>query len=243
MRNPPIIIEMTGLPGAGKTTLSNAIIAKLKEKGFCIPDSEFLRKKRSFKLTHPSKVIKYLHFFIFCLQEWDWVIAVLKYSHQMKPFKRDRLKFSFVFLRTYYFLQRIINEKKYYDWIVLEEGLIQNLWAITIYGNSTKNLKPLLTLLKMIKKELPFVVIDVQIDVPTAINRIKNRSYGSGRFDRMELTKAEELLLIHEKHLLEIIKLLKEVGIVYYSVNGNDSLVQKRETIINIMKGSILTEE
>ncbi len=238
MNKKTLVYEFTGLPGSGKTTVTKEVIHCLGREGIRTPSYEYLREQRSFKFTHAGQLIKYLLFFLFCLKKWKVSLQLARYMLKIKPLSRDRVKFTVAFLRTYYFIDSLLKKKADHDVIVLEEGLVQNIWGMFISGHppDSTELKPIL---QRVCQVLPISVVHVNVDVQTAIQRIQQRTYGAGRFDKIEITEAERLLNVHEKHLQEIIGLILSLDCHLFTIDGKAEIGEKVMTIVKDIKKQI----
>jgi len=201
----PIIVEFTGLPGAGKTTIARAVISALTTKGYeCFPP-ETLSNRVTVEqkgLRQLLAKLEVLYHLIFCLVKYHCIVPnALRYALQVTPSNLAGLRRVLMLVTRLELIGTVVNDG--HDFLVFDEGLVQNIWSIAITGNPPPD-EYLLRLLKDLLGDRMLTIILVDVDIDVAVKRMEKRSSKHSRFDRMSPIKARELLSKHKKDLEHI---------------------------------------
>lgn len=198
---PPLIVEFTGLPGAGKTTITNAVISELTKEGYdCFPSSTLDNSKTDERriLGQLFAKLRLLFYLTFCLVKHNHVtLNALRYAFRVTPFNLAGFRRVLMLVTRLELISSVTGDD--YDFLVFDEGLIQNIWSIVITGNPPSK-KYLIRLLRNLLEEITLAIILVDVDIDIAVKRIEERSTSHSRFDRMSPNKAEKLLLKNAQH-------------------------------------------
>jgi hypothetical protein len=147
-------VEMIGLPGAGKTTIRNAIRLPVEGKG-----------------AVPLRALRWDAHFLSAA--WN----ILALAAKTRPFSGRRLTRAFnaaVLLRHYQPTAKVI---------VLDQGIVQKLWSILADAESYPE-ERLAACLSALVPFAPDHLVWVQTPLHTAVDRIVARSAGNSRYDR-----------------------------------------------------------
>lgn len=152
-----MVIELTGLPGAGKTTICSQIT---------FPH----RSKRSISMLELRPRL--------AMAGLVWHLALL--CANVRPFSWQRMRLSLGLLGL---LRCYTQEDRP---VVLEHGLLQKIWSILIDSESySKALVELVV--SDLKPFAPNYLVWVETPLETAALRISQRTHGNSRFDRLPL--------------------------------------------------------
>jgi thymidylate kinase len=172
------IIEFVGPPGAGKTSNCYCYTAVLRNQGYTVltlKDIKFHIKQLSKgerTLLLLKTTLRHLHLLIY--YALTLVFNKIFSLHSITRYVRIAV-FDTV-------LRQMTNAKKY-DYVLLEQWMIQELWSATIFR---------LTSYDRIEKQLHKFYLKTDqllyfdIDMETASVRITNRTSKLSRFDRMD---------------------------------------------------------
>ena len=120
-----------------------------------------------------------------------------------------------------------------YDFIILDQGLIQSIWSIAVTGQQPSNGEYLERVLDSILDEIPLFVIMVDIETELAIDRIVSRPTMRSRFDRMLPSQAEAILSKHKEMFSQIVDsadTFRDTG--YLNVNGSQPVNRNVSLIV-----------
>jgi len=236
--NAPLIIEFIGLPGAGKTTIAHLAIENLSKAGYkcfglsTLENPENLEKKKGGIFSK----LKTLYRFVYvCVLHRRFAFNAFLFSMHVKPFSFVNLRRFLILLARLKFLRTLM--KDHYDFIILDQGLIQYIWSIAITAKQSLNKGFLNQVLKSILDELSLFVIMVDIETELAVKRIVNRPTMRSRFDRMPSTMAESMLSTHKEIFSQIIQstdTFKDTG--FLSVNGSQPIKKNVGLIVPFLE-------
>lgn len=191
-----IVLEFNGLPGSGKTTVSDNLVKKIKENNKnVITLSDVL-----YNTTLPF-YNRYIQLVISLLSWRDFIINL----YTIRLFLRFRInKESIIFLTRFIILNHKLGrmiKKNNYDVLILEEGIIQYLTSIPHDKRVCRDkvTKALCLLLK--NKFSDIVHIQCEIDINNCVKRIQSRKNPNNRFDQVEGKKLFKLLKVKEYNL------------------------------------------
>lgn len=209
-------IEFIGNPGCGKSTIANKLCDYLSRdhKVFNLGESININKKLLytffFIVLHPVKFISLLN-------------SIIKT-------KQPNSKTLFKMVVNMSYLYGVINKlnSKNYDYVVLDQGLIQGLWSIDLEANLSMNRDSTIK-----KLPLNYSLIYIDVDNKSILERLNGRESNFSRFeknmDKIDLersnSKLQELyncfesrkFIFNNNNAIEITKLvdmMKQKGII-----------------------------
>ncbi|HEY9622358.1 MAG TPA: AAA family ATPase [Crinalium sp.] len=222
----PLVIEFVGLPGAGKTTVFHQVVAQLREEGISVAARDEILKQ--WKSTGRVKKLLQL-----LPQTWNHVqtlVQSLVLASQVKPLNRQSFAKA---VKVYTNVKRIdaIAQSRSHQLIVLDQGLLQEIWSVGITGKPPET--------KQIQRELSTLfqtrsvaIVDFNIDVETALQRIQQRPTEGSRFDVMESDAAQATLTRYGPYLQDILRCAQTLGIPLLEVDSALSVEEKAEKIV-----------
>jgi thymidylate kinase len=185
----PLILEFVGLSGAGKSTIADALLQRLRQRGYrCahrriiggqdLPRVEHFRRLGWYLLTHP-RVLR----------------AAARLGIPAVPQGWSRLRDA---LRFHVWSYRLTLARKLgTDITVLDQGAVQEAWSLMVLQTGLER-----TVLEAAAEEVireaavPYAVVYFEVDSETAARRVATRLNGESRFDQM--TQAEMGLLLDQ---------------------------------------------
>lgn len=238
LNKPSLVIEFIGLPGAGKTTIAQNAIESLTTDGYRCFGLSTLDKPESAEKAKGGFLSKFRslkQFAIACVRYRQIACDAFMYTMQMKPFSFINLRRFFVLIARLRFMVTLMKDD--YDFIILDQGLLQYIWSIAVTGERPKNDKYLARLLKGILDEIPLFVIMVDIETEMAVERLVNRPTMRSRFDHMSPSKAQVLLSKHKEIFTQIVDSagkFQKTG--YLNVNGSQPIKQNVGLIVPVIE-------
>ena len=223
------IVEWVGLPGAGKTTVSQAAYLKLQAQDVPV----LLRQEILDQWARKSKVKKLLQLRPESLNHWDILRSSVLFAMRVKP-----LNFQ-SFLRAWRVFSNIkradIAAHTYNNSILLlDQGWIQEVWSACLSGTPphADSLKPTMSPLFHKRKTL---IVHCKVDIETALNRIKGRKTMESRFDLMETGEAHARLQKYHHYLQTIIDCARTFNIPVLELDGSQPIEDQSATAANWM--------
>lgn len=194
--SPPLVVEFIGPPGAGKTALAHRVIEQLEREGYrCFGHStegapETIEKRSG---GMASKLMTAGRFALSCLRYRRLAVDAFLYTLAVRPRGLSSLRRFFILLSRFRFVRRVMVEG--YDFLILDQGPIQNIWSIGTTGDSRPSDRHLLRVLQDVVDELAPLVVLVEADPDLASDRIAARPTMRSRFDRLPPSQAREALV------------------------------------------------
>jgi hypothetical protein len=196
------VIEFYGLPGSGKTSVSNLLQTKLIEKEIDVQTfDDVFRKYRTNNFLF--KVFTFIKlFFVRYKFVINTIIYSFSYGISLDILKRIKISILHDYL-IYSFCQ-----KKQNTILILEEGYIQNIlsYAYSKHLIVNKSLYRLINLLN--KKNIKLHFVYSKLDIPSAIERIIQRKNNNKRFNPSNIITLENRLKLRQKSENEINKII-----------------------------------
>lgn len=219
------IIELYGLPGCGKSTLTHSIISILQNE---YPDIVLCRANISGRINkywnRPLCLFLCLVLELLKPTNYKTKIFLLKYAFSF-PFNR----YSIIYL-LYTFIVIDLYRKNKAKIIVLDEGIIQFLSSIP-HNRVIKETELVELISNSINKfSFDTLFIECQLDLDTVIHRIKERN----RKDRFAYQNClEELLMIKETNLALISNAIARNKVI---IDMDASSLSNAEMVIHKIK-------
>jgi hypothetical protein len=206
-----MVIELAGLPGAGKTTICRQITVPHRRK-----DSVPLSELRIW----PDAVPFAWYLFLLCLSA--------------RPIRWSRWKRGInvlALLRCY---------RPHSIPVVLDQGLVQKIWSILLDAEIySKPL--LIRVIKNVKPFAPQYLVHVETPIEAAALRVSLRSHGNSRFDclsREEITislKKKERLLNELRHMYQLY-----TGVRVLGLDGRDPAEHNSFKIDRLLRNELI---
>lgn len=167
--DPPLLVELVGQPGAGKSTLARAA-AKGSE----------IRTRAS--LGSAWKKLPYITqglFFGRAMLDGACLFRAIQLTLRARLFRSDSLSRLFRLLVKSHWIRAQGGE------LLLEEGCLQDLWSI-YYSAGRREAEPgqLAPLIRCLYRGVRAEIIFLEVEPHHAFNRIRNRTHGKSRLDQ-----------------------------------------------------------
>ena len=226
----PLVVEFVGLPGSGKTTLSNLVASKLKAKGITIVSREEILRQ-----WHQKKALqKLLKLFSSNPNQWNILRNSLTFAAQVKPINlQSFLRAVKVFVNVN--RNDAIVRAGNCQIILLEQGLLQTIWSIVITGSLPQFSYPKGAMNALFDNRL-IAIVNCKIDLNTAVSRIKNRPSKKKKdsyFDLMDSKQVYYLLTKYFPYLQEIVNYAQTAKIPILEVDSSLTVEENSEKIVN----------
>lgn len=189
-------IEFIGIPGSGKTTLSNQILDKLKMENIEVYSDQYLYKS-SVKIYNKNKgLLRYIRFRIinalqkdrydsislyrkstssFLLENIEIINNLLHIIDETVPDRRKEFVLKYL-LNDVYKLDVIRKYSTFNNLLLMDEGFVHRLLNIFMFSDIERNKKYINTFLQ--KVGYPKVLIYITCSPEESLYRMKNRTTG-----------------------------------------------------------------
>lgn len=180
------IIEFIGTPGSGKSTICLKVYEKLRKNYNVLNFSYELGKKKK-KERILKKALLSLYFIF---RDFRLAIKISLMSLEL-PNKKEGIKILFNFLYLYGLLEK---EKLKYDYILLDQGIIQGMWSyfISLEKYSEVLIENWLDILKITKYDC--MAVRIEASDTNIIKRLNERAGKQSRFE-----KIDDVMLLKKK--------------------------------------------
>jgi len=192
----PVVVELVGLPGAGKSTLAARLLEELTARGYDCAGRELLRAAAGAPLATRPKRLRFWFRHLGTFR--STVLAMVAVSASGPDARTHAARLG----RWASGFERLANAG--HEMVLLDQGVVQQAWSSLFRAASGRS--RLLQLLDLILRDaaprLAFVYCDVPLDV--ALQRIAARPGGRSTFDGMDQVQAGRLLASHGQDLKEL---------------------------------------
>jgi hypothetical protein len=199
----PVVIELAGLPGAGKTSLTTAVTT-----------------------PHVGRRDFYWTEAVFARPDWPVIRAAFRLASAIRPFRfhnlHRALKLVFA-LRSYRRSERRL--------VIMDQGMVQKLWSLVIETGSYPPQR-LEEIVQALAPFAPDHLVWVTVPPALAAQRIAGRSGGNSRFDGKAPAVVEaRLLQLEETYQLVIGLFAKFAGMPVLTLDGEADLTSNARVI------------
>lgn len=219
------IIEFTGLPGCGKSTVCDLLEEALKEQGYTVIN---LQKQMSGNTILEKSKRK-------------WISFISKHSRRNKKILEEIKSWNLLETEEIkYWIQRILvlntrihKEAKKVDYVLLDEGFLQFITSLH-HGKTMEDEMKVLNLLHTFCEEYTHnpMVFDLTLDVEKVCDRLLQRNREGDRFVA-EGTNLKNALYLKRKNINFV---LKSCEFNIFSIDENG---KSKEEILYIILDTI----
>jgi len=219
------IIELTGLPGCGKTTLANDIKKNFPELNLLTSDVAYPNRKIFLNSTR-------FQFLIDLLNLKNVVINILIILYILS-YKIDRARvrriITFITFNSWLIKQR---NKESDGYLILDQGFIIMLTSVAHDVNIKQNFIFKRLIKELRKKFSDILFINCELDKQKVIKQIRRRNKKGHRFDSLSDESLQQMLDIRQNNL-EIVKGPFQEGLDVLTLNMSSD---KEIKIMEILK-------
>jgi thymidylate kinase len=210
----PLLVEFTGLPGVGKTTVTRAALSALRARGVRAATTDDLWERRR-SASAPARALRrarrVAEIARFGAQHPDLVWHAHAYASGVRPLNRMSLARAQRLVRMARTTEELLSEADAIggDVILLEQGGLQELWSALVTGRTVPPMARLHSVRRAMGPLLPHLLVMLVAPPATVAGRIAARRHGTSRFDRMDPALARPLL---EEHARSFDRIIRELG-------------------------------
>ncbi len=228
MKNKTIFLEFNGIPGSGKTTLSNRVIMDMKNKNYLIESYHQVIKKPTRKNS------RHLLLYLFKIKPGSFKIGYLAAMYLITNKKLNHENWlrviSLVVLFDFY-------QKKGQDCgdeiILVDQGIVQQIISMLYESEliADKYVKKLICFAK--KKNLGLYVVNVDLDINISFDRLVQRKGNISRIQKLNEADAIHTLTIQQNNFNKIRKIINELDLESIDVNTKVCIDETVQVIVN----------
>lgn len=197
-----MIIEFNGLPGSGKTTVSEALVKRLESKrefALCWPLKESELKRYISYLVDGSVILYLLGAKLFNL------VSKQSGEDNKTVFKKEKGR-VFNLIKRYREYKAFYRQAQSNEVLLIDEGVIHGILTL-LHGRKLRSTRYLDKLLRFFKKRgVEFVCVECASDISLSDHRIAERGYTCSRLDVCDAEERARILSVQNENL----KLIRE---------------------------------
>ena len=201
------VVELFGLPGAGKTTLV---------RGLRLPPGAIRREElvAARKALSPGQLARLI---LATMQDWRWLWVLAMLAVQTPIRHREGLArlIRLAGMRTWMQQQGHL--------MVLDQGPLQAMWSIFFTeGRTRPPRQALVRAIRLLYADIGVVLVEIAVPPDTAANRITTREEGSSRLDGLPLGTTRRKLEACADLPAALIAAAREAGLIIHSLPGDN---------------------
>lgn len=190
----PLILEFVGLSGAGKSTVANALVEKLRQRNYRCAHRHMIGGQELSRAVHFRRLGWYL------LSHPRVLRAAARLGLPAARKGASRLREA---LRFHIWSYRLTLARKLgIDIVVLDQGVVQEAWGLMVRQPGWDR-TALQAAVEDVIRGTPaaYAMVYFEVDRETATRRIAARSDGESRFDQLPQPEMQQLLDHHAPDL------------------------------------------
>jgi hypothetical protein len=191
------VLEFVGLPGAGKSEIARRLPRALQARGYaCAPRIPIGARGGTSRWSGAGRILT---------TNLPTLGSAARLALAGRPYYPGRLHHA---LRVPAWPRRWeLARIEGLDVMVLEEGLVQNLWGVLLGGDASPDEADHTLRAVMARRPgVSFAFVHVDVDAETALRRIAGRGKPSKRIDRAPDPERRRLLTTHAPQLEELLR-------------------------------------
>lgn len=219
MKNKLILLEFNGIPGSGKTTLSNRIITNMKDMNYAIESYHRVIKKPT------RKNLRHLTWYLFSIKPSSYKMGyyAVMYLLTNKIFNHENWLrvISLIILFDLYQKKSLEDNDEV---IVVDQGIIQQIISM-LYKSELIADKYIKKIIKYTKeKDLGLNIINVDLDIKASFERLNQRKGNVSRIQTLSNEMAILTLNTQQNNLYKIREIINEIDLESIDINTQESI-------------------
>jgi len=237
----PLIIDIIGFPGSGKTVLMQGIAERLKHKGFAVRTrlNKYEQGRNGKNIVVPvqgkSRIKKAITFGYYCFAMLPLVVALIKLVRKQKKAKKNLTMINLKRCIQAYGDSRY-NRSGRYSFIIYDTSPTHLLIPYFYSGSEADNDSSITEVIALTRR--PHLLIVLNADIPLLLERLQKRSRVEGKYELMDRNTLEYFYKEYYLSAARVIEVCKEqFNIKAINVEAKESV----ENIITIVESELDT--
>jgi thymidylate kinase len=224
-----LILEFVGLSGAGKSTVAEALLSRLREQGYTCAHRHDIGGQGVPRVQHFARLAA--HF----VRHPGLFSGSIHLNHAAPAHNRSRFREA---IRFYVWSYRLaVGRRLGPDILILDQGIIQEGWGLVVRETGLAGPAILAATKDIIAgARVSYALVYFDVDRDLAARRIADRSTGESRFDRMNQAEARRLLEMYEPLLQEMhSSVVSELRLPALRVDGSRSIEELVQEMVDFI--------
>lgn len=234
MKSKSIFMEFNGIPGSGKTTLSNKLIAEMKSEDYSVQSYHRVIKKPT------KKNLRYLALYLIKIKPSSYKMGyfALMYLFTNKILNHENWLRVISLIILFDFYQKESLDLKN-NVIMVDQGIIQQIISM-LYESELIADKYVKKIIKFTKKMgLEIYIINVDLNIKESFDRLNERKGNISRIQKLNSEIAINTLNTQQRNFNKVREIIKEIDIESIDVNTQESIDKNVQLIENFIKKSL----
>lgn len=232
MKNRVVFLEFNGIPGSGKTTLSDRVIENMKGASYTVESYHQLIKKPT--RNNLKRLVRYL--FSIKLSSFKIGYLALMYLITNKKFNHENglRVISLIVLFNFYQKKSLANDEEV---ILVDQGLVQQMVSMLFESEliAEKYVKKLIRYTQ--KKDMGIFIVNIDLDINESFERLTKREGNISRIQKLKKDTAMHTLIMQQNNFNKIRKIIRELDLESIAVNTQGSIETNVLLLENYIKG------
>lgn len=232
MKNRVVFLEFNGIPGSGKTTLSDRVIENMKGASYTVESYHQLIKKPT--RNNLKRLVRYL--FSIKLSSFKIGYLALMYLITNKKFNHENglRVISLIVLFNFYQKKSLANDEEV---ILVDQGMVQQMVSMLFESEliAEKYVKKLIRYTQ--KKDMGIIIVNIDLDINESFERLTKREGNISRIQKLKKDTAMHTLIMQQNNFNKIRKIIRELDLESITVNTQGSIETNVLLLENYIKG------
>jgi len=232
MKNRVVFLEFNGIPGSGKTTLSDRVIENMKGASYTVESYHQLIKKPT--RNNLKRLVRYL--FSIKLSSFKIGYLALMYLITNKKLNHENglRVISLIVLFDFYQKKSLANDEEV---ILVDQGMVQQMVSMLFESEliAEKYVKKLIRYTQ--KKDMGIFIVNIDLDINESFERLTRREGNISRIQKLKKDTAMHTLIMQQNNFNKIRKIIRELDLESITVNTQGSIETNVLLLENYIKG------
>lgn len=232
MKNRVVFLEFNGIPGSGKTTLSDRVIENMKGVSYTVESYHQLIEKPT--RNNLKRLVRYL--FSIKLSSFKIGYLALMYLITNKKLNHENglRVISLIVLFDFYQKKSLANDEEV---ILVDQGMVQQMVSMLFESEliAEKYVKKLIRYTQ--KKDMGIFIVNIDLDINESFERLTRREGNISRIQKLKKDTAMHTLIMLQNNFNKIRKIIRELDLESITVNTQGSIETNVLLLENYIKG------
>lgn len=229
----PLFLELYGLPGCGKSTVSHLVATKLRDEGFFVDEPSYVIDRNCSPFIRKLKKLSiYFSWLLFHNNTFKKTSAIVGKNGYTGIAKIEQISNVLQKIGVY-------QDTRLRRIIIWDQGLVQASISLSLKGeiSADENLKILLRILDS-NVEIKYVLISV--DEQVALERMSHRSTNDSRVEKLKDDNQKHEMMSRFQHEIDVINKDKESIVIDGMLDIEKQVSDISDAILRAVRNEVL---